>query len=126
MPYDAPTEDEGHPPIWSIMSDDFDTRANQQADGGQHHRQLSKVDDILIGFQMGLKDSWKDTVILTLTEFGRTVKVNGSTGTDHGYGSAGLLAGGLLKGGNIISQWPERKEVRCQKILGRHSFVLCR
>ena len=98
-------EDEG-PTAAVITIDEFDTHADQRADNGRHHRQLSKVDDILIGFKTGLKDRWKDTIILTLTEFGRTVKINGSTGTDHGYGSAGLLAGGLLKGGNVISQWP--------------------
>ena len=97
--------DEG-PAAAVITLGEFDTHADQRADNGRHHRQLSKVDDILLGFKTGLKDRWKDTVILTLTEFGRTVKVNGSTGTDHGYGSAGLLAGGLLKGGAVISQWP--------------------
>ena len=55
---------------------------------------------------MGLGRSWNDSIILTITEFGRTVKANGSAGTDHGYGSVGLLAGGMLNGGKILSKWP--------------------
>ncbi len=85
---------------------EFDTHANQGTDWGPHSRQLTELDDIFLGLKSGLKDSWGKTVILTLTEFGRTVKVNGSVGTDHGYGSAGLMAGGLLKKGQVITQWP--------------------
>ena len=85
---------------------DFDTHADQGADNKQHHDQLAVVDDVFLGFKRGLRTKWKDTIILTLTEFGRTVKPNGSKGTDHGYGSVGLLAGGRLNGGKIIVQWP--------------------
>ena len=85
---------------------EFDTHANQGTDWGPHSRQLTELDDIFLGLKSGLKDAWGNTVILTLTEFGRTVKVNGSVGTDHGYGSAGLMAGGLLKKGQVITQWP--------------------
>ena len=89
-----------------ITINEFDTHANQGADGGSHYQQLSLLDDILLAFRVGLGDSWKDTVILTVTEFGRTVRANGSAGTDHGYGSVGLLAGGLLNGGKIVTKWP--------------------
>ena len=85
---------------------EFDTHANQGTDWGPHSRQLTELDDIFLGLKSGLKKAWNETVILTLTEFGRTVKVNGSIGTDHGYGSAGLMAGGLLKKGQVITQWP--------------------
>ena len=85
---------------------EFDTHANQGTDWGPHSRQLTELDDIFLGLKSGLKAAWGKTVILTLTEFGRTVKVNGSVGTDHGYGSAGLMAGGLLKKGQVITQWP--------------------
>lgn len=85
---------------------EFDTHANQGADDGQHSRQLTELDDIFLGLKAGLGEVWHETVILTVTEFGRTVKVNGTVGTDHGYGSAGLLAGGMLKQGQVITQWP--------------------
>lgn len=85
---------------------EFDTHAMQGSDDGNHARQLTELDDIFLGLKSTLKDAWSTTVILTLTEFGRTVKMNGSVGTDHGWGSAGLLAGGLLSKGQVITQWP--------------------
>lgn len=88
---------------------EFDTHALQGSDEGKHSRQLAELDDIFLGLKAGLREAWANTVILTLTEFGRTVKVNGTEGTDHGYGSAGLLAGGMLKKGQVIAQWPGLK-----------------
>lgn len=84
----------------------FDTHANQGSERGQHFAQLEVVDDIFRELRSGLDAAWNKTVIVTLTEFGRTVKANGSAGTDHGYGTAGLLAGGLLKGQKVITDWP--------------------
>jgi uncharacterized protein (DUF1501 family) len=49
---------------------------------------------------------WGQTAVLTLTEFGRTVRENGSKGTDHGTGSALIAAGGAVRGGQILGQWP--------------------
>ena len=57
-----------------------------------------------------LGPAWKETVIAVITEFGRTVKVNGSNGTDHGTATVALLAGGALKGGRVIADWPGLKE----------------
>ena len=88
---------------------EFDTHALQGSDDGQHSRQLTELDDIFLGLKAGLKDAWENTIILTLTEFGRTVRVNGTEGTDHGYGSAGLLAGGMIRKGQVITQWPGLK-----------------
>jgi uncharacterized protein (DUF1501 family) len=50
--------------------------------------------------------AWKDTVIVTMTEFGRTARVNGTQGTDHGTGTVMFLVGGAVKGGRIITDWP--------------------
>ena len=60
-----------------------------------------------------LADSNKDTIILTLTEFGRTVAQNGGNGTEHGYGSALFMAGGLIKKSQVYTDWPglKRKEL---------------
>ncbi len=97
---------EGGPRIAVIRVDDFDTHANQGADDGQHARQLRIVDEVFAGLKRGLGAEWSNSIILTATEFGRTVAQNGSSGTDHGYGSAGLLAGGLLKRDSLIANWP--------------------
>jgi uncharacterized protein (DUF1501 family) len=98
---------EGGPLASVIKVDQFDTHARQGAEEDGHHGvQLTVVDDIFAGLKEGLGDAWNTSIILTLTEFGRTVEVNGSNGTEHGYGSAGLLAGGAITKSRVISQWP--------------------
>jgi uncharacterized protein (DUF1501 family) len=89
----------------------FDTHANQVSDDGNdrndnHAKQLEVLDDVIAGYREGLGDAWDRSIILTLTEFGRTVAVNGTLGTEHGYGSAGLLTGGTISKSRIITQWP--------------------
>ncbi len=95
-------------PLASVIKvDRFDTHANQGSDEtGNHGIQLSIVDDIMAGYKEGLGDAWDRSIILTLTEFGRTAFANGTDGTDHGYGSAGLLAGGMISKSKVITQWP--------------------
>ena len=89
-----------------IRVHEFDTHANQGTDSGQHADQMRIVNDIFVNVKKGLGNSWNNTVALTLTEFGRTVRVNGSSGTDHGYGTVGLLAGGLLGKSSVLADWP--------------------
>lgn len=55
-------------------------------------------------------DAWKTTVVLAMTEFGRTVRQNGSGGTDHGTGGCCLLAGGGINGGKVLGKWPGLKD----------------
>jgi uncharacterized protein (DUF1501 family) len=50
--------------------------------------------------------AWRETVVAVVTEFGRTARINGSNGTDHGTATVALLAGGALKGGRVIADWP--------------------
>ena len=59
--------------------------------------------------ESGLGDHWRDTAIVVATEFGRTAHINGTEGTDHGTGTIALLAGGAVKGGRVISNWPGLK-----------------
>ena len=63
----------------------------------------------LRNFESGLGDHWRDTAIVVATEFGRTAHINGTEGTDHGTGTIALLAGGAIKGGRVISDWPGLK-----------------
>jgi uncharacterized protein (DUF1501 family) len=51
-------------------------------------------------------EAWKETVVAVITEFGRTARINGTDGTDHGTATVALLAGGALKGGRVIADWP--------------------
>ena len=99
-------QDDAGPRVAVIRIPEFDTHANQGADAGRHPALLSILDKVFAGLKHGLGARWSDAVALTLTEFGRTVSVNGSAGTDHGYGSVGLLAGGLLGKANVIANWP--------------------
>ena len=91
------------PQIAAISLDGFDTHAGQP---GQIATRLSYLDAVLDGLRTGLGASWKDTVVLVVTEFGRTARVNGTNGTDHGTGSTALVLGGALKPGGIIGDWP--------------------
>jgi uncharacterized protein (DUF1501 family) len=60
-------------------------------------------------FERVLGPIWKDTAIVVVTEFGRTARINGTTGTDHGTGTVAFLAGGAIKGGRVIADWPGLK-----------------
>jgi uncharacterized protein (DUF1501 family) len=53
--------------------------------------------------------AWNDTVVAVVTEFGRTARINGTEGTDHGTATVALLAGGAVKGGRVIADWPGLK-----------------
>ena len=98
---------EGGPLSSVIKVDQFDTHAAQGSDEyGRHGKQLTLIDDIIAGYKEGLGDAWDRSIILTLTEFGRTVLENGTKGTEHGYGTAGLLAGGSITKSRVISNWP--------------------
>ena len=99
------SQDDG--PLASVIRiKQFDTHARQGADTGKHADRLSIIDDVIGGYREGLGDAWDRSIILTMTEFGRTVAVNGTTGTEHGYGTAGILAGGVISKSRVISQWP--------------------
>ena len=73
------------------------------------NRQLKQLDDGLGALKKELGSVWNDTLVVVATEFGRTVKVNGTMGTDHGTGSALFLAGGAVKGGRVLGDWPGLK-----------------
>jgi uncharacterized protein (DUF1501 family) len=58
-----------------------------------------------------MKQAWRDTAVIVVTEFGRTARINGTDGTDHGTATVALLAGGALKGGRVVADWPGVKPV---------------
>lgn len=93
----------GGPQIAAISLDGFDTHAGQL---GQIATRLTYMDAVLAGLHTGLGAEWKNTVVIAVTEFGRTARVNGTGGTDHGTASTGLILGGALKKGGIVGDWP--------------------
>ncbi len=84
----------------------FDTHNNQHK---RLLKQLTELDSGLAALKSSLGSQWDDTVVIVATEFGRTVKENGTQGTDHGTGSAMFIAGGQVKGGKVLGDWPGLK-----------------
>src|SRR6266568_9196945 len=97
------------PRIAALAFDGWDTHANEGGPVGRLALLLSGLDGALAEFQSGLGERWRDTVVVIATEFGRTARINGTEGTDHGTGTIALLAGGAVKGGRVISDWPGLK-----------------
>jgi uncharacterized protein (DUF1501 family) len=92
------------PQVAALSQDGFDTHAGQV---NQIATRLAALDALLEGLNAGLGGDWNKTVVIVVTEFGRTARVNGTAGTDHGTASTALLLGGSLKpGGGIIGDWP--------------------
>lgn len=84
----------------------WDTHANQGADRGQLATRLRGLDQGIESLRTALGDAWRHSVVLVVTEFGRTVAVNGTRGTDHGTATCAFLAGGAVEGGRVIADWP--------------------
>ncbi|MDP2080750.1 MAG: DUF1501 domain-containing protein [Pseudotabrizicola sp.] len=82
----------------------WDTHRNQSGGITLPLRRLERV-VLRMSEQLG-PDIWGKTLLLAMTEFGRTVAENGTKGTDHGTGGAMLMAGGALKGGRVMGKWP--------------------
>jgi uncharacterized protein (DUF1501 family) len=83
----------------------FDTHGLQGGDDGLHAGRLAVLDSIVKSFHEGMGDSWKHSMVMTVTEFGRTVAENGTGGTDHGLGSCCFIAGGLLQRSSVLTDW---------------------
>ena len=84
----------------------WDTHANQGNARGQLSNRLRDFGDGLAALYHDLGDRMHNVVILTMTEFGRAIRQNGSGGTDHGHASCLLIAGGGVKGGKVYGRWP--------------------
>ncbi len=84
----------------------WDTHANQGNEKGQLAQRLTEFSQSLAAFYRDLGDRMADVVILTMSEFGRTVRENGNRGTDHGHATAMLVLGGPVRGGRMAGSWP--------------------
>ncbi len=84
----------------------WDTHANQGNTSGALANRFEALDNGIAYLREGLGTTWDDTVVAVVTEFGRTVHVNGTRGTDHGTATAAVLVGGAVNGGRVISDWP--------------------
>jgi len=84
----------------------WDTHVNQGAAEGQLANRLTEFGRSLAAFAQDLAERMADVVVLTMSEFGRTVAENGNIGTDHGHATAMMVMGGATRGGRVLGQWP--------------------
>ena len=97
---------EGGPDVAVIEAGGWDTHANQGGAKGVLAQRLAGLDRALRVLADELGPLWPQTAVLVVTEFGRTAAMNGTRGTDHGTGGCAFLAGGAVRGGRVIADWP--------------------
>jgi uncharacterized protein (DUF1501 family) len=97
------------PRVGALALDGWDTHYNEGIATGWLAQLLGALDAALAAVQENMGPAWRETVVALVTEFGRTARINGTDGTDHGTGTVMLLAGGALNGGRVIADWPGLK-----------------
>ena len=98
------------PRIGALALDGWDTHVNEGAVKGRLANLLGALDGAIAEIETNMGDAWRETVVVLITEFGRTARINGNDGTDHGTATVAILAGGALKGGRVIAEWPGLKD----------------
>jgi uncharacterized protein (DUF1501 family) len=91
------------PRLAALEIEGWDTHAHQMQ---RLPPVLKTLDAGLTALKDGLGPAWRDTVVLVVTEFGRTVRINGTQGTDHGTASVAFVLGGGVAGGRVAGTWP--------------------
>ncbi|HET9478311.1 MAG TPA: DUF1501 domain-containing protein [Pyrinomonadaceae bacterium] len=87
----------------------WDTHVNQGNSRGQLANLLQQFSSGLAALYMDLGQRMDDVVVLTMSEFGRTVRENGNRGTDHGHANAMMVIGNSVRGGQVYGRWPGLK-----------------
>jgi uncharacterized protein (DUF1501 family) len=104
--------DPAGPRLAAISYDGWDTHASEGAGEGRLANLLAAFDAALAGLKAAMAPVWSDTAVVVMTEFGRTARINGTEGTDHGTATAAFLSGGSVRGGRVIADWPGLKEAQ--------------
>ena len=102
------------PRVGALAFDGWDTHVNEGTVNGRLATLLGALDGALAAIEHNMGQAWPETVVAVITEFGRTARINGNDGTDHGTATVALLAGGALKGGRVIADWPGLKDADLQ------------
>ena len=97
------------PRVGALALDGWDTHFNEGIAQGRLSQLLVALDEALAAIKTNMGPAWRETVVALATEFGRTARINGTEGTDHGTATVALLVGGALKGGRVIADWPGLK-----------------
>jgi uncharacterized protein (DUF1501 family) len=98
------------PRVGALAFDGWDTHVDEGIAKGRLANLLGALDGAIAAIQTNMGEAWRETVVVLVTEFGRTAHMNGNDGTDHGTATVALLAGGALKGGRVLADWPGIKE----------------
>lgn len=99
------SQDDG-PRLSTLELGGWDTHAGQGTSGGRMAANLAQFANGIVKMKEQLGPVWSDTIIVAMTEFGRTARPNGNKGTDHGTGGAMFIMGGAVRGGQVIADWP--------------------
>ena len=97
------------PRVGALALDGWDTHSNEGIAQGRLSQLLGALDEALAAIKSNMGPAWRETVVALATEFGRTARINGTDGTDHGTATVALLVGGALKGGRVVADWPGLK-----------------
>jgi uncharacterized protein (DUF1501 family) len=98
------------PRVGALALNGWDTHINEGAEKGRLADLLGALDGAIGAIETGMGAAWPDTVVALITEFGRTARMNGNDGTDHGTATAALFVGGALKRGRVVADWPGLKD----------------
>jgi uncharacterized protein (DUF1501 family) len=102
------------PRVAALSFNGWDTHAQQGAAQGRLFNALAGLDGAIGAIREELRPVWDDTVVVVITEFGRTVRLNGTAGTDHGMATCAFILGGAVQGGRVIADWPGLAEAQLQ------------
>jgi uncharacterized protein (DUF1501 family) len=94
------------PNVAAVEFSGWDTHANQGLAGGALDRLLGQLADGLVQFRLAMGTAWANTTVVVMTEFGRTARINGTRGTDHGTAGAGFVLSPRLLRSRVIADWP--------------------
>jgi uncharacterized protein (DUF1501 family) len=84
----------------------WDTHQNQGAANGQLANRLTEFSSAIAAFWRDMGDDAENVTLVTMSEFGRTARQNGTGGTDHGHANVMFVLGGTVKGGKVYGKWP--------------------
>ena len=98
------------PRVGALALDGWDTHVNEGAVKGRLANLLGALDGAIAQTETNMGDAWRETVVVFVTEFGRTARINGNDGTDHGTATVAILVGGALNGGRVLADWPGLKD----------------
>jgi uncharacterized protein (DUF1501 family) len=100
------------PRVGALAFDGWDTHADEGVIAGRLANLLGALDGALAAIETSMQEAWRETVVAVVTEFGRTARINGTDGTDHGTATVTFLVGGALNGGRVVADWPGLKPNR--------------